>query len=304
MKKVIITIQSLLLTITFITTQSAFAHCPIHENCETVFEKQVTTLQSPTGISHPPMKTPKEHAKFWEAKKTEIEKRLNLSAEQKKEIAKIKEAESKKLAPYYKQIQKQEYKLGELFDKERSIRRDTLKKFNEILTEEQRNELEKIKAEAFESLKDFAPPATLFPQAPTPPLEPQAKQLTPVNIETKKRISNNEENQKQNDETQKETTITEENKLLDTKEIKTIEENTQKQKIETQEIAPLKTEKTETQNYQENILQSKETPTPSIKHVPLQLPDRSNIQEHKIDPPTFDKTEKIQDEIILEKKLF
>ena len=102
--------------------------------------------------------TPEERAKFREEKKAEFEARLKLSAEQKAQIEKIKKEEKAKLAPYQEKIKKEKAKLDELFEQQRAIRMDSMKKFEATLTEEQKAELEKMKEEMKENRKNFAPP--------------------------------------------------------------------------------------------------------------------------------------------------
>ena len=95
----------------------------------------------------PPMaKTPEE-------KRAEFEKRMQLSDAQKAQLKKIKEDEQKKLEPIQKKMIKIREQERELVKKQLDIRSESMKKFDEILTADQKAEMEKMKSEIHEQIK-------------------------------------------------------------------------------------------------------------------------------------------------------
>ena len=101
--------------------------------------------------------TPEERAKLREEKKAEFEARLNLTEKQKAKLEKIKADEKKALEPYREKIKKEQAKIEELFEQEKAIRMDSMKKFEATLTAEQKAELEKMKQEFKEKMEKIGP---------------------------------------------------------------------------------------------------------------------------------------------------
>lgn len=90
------------------------------------------------------------------ARKAEFEKRLNLSDAQKAQLEKIKADEKKALEPVHKKMDKLHKEMSSLMKKEREVRAESMKKFEAVLSEEQKAELEKMKSEFHEKIKkDF-----------------------------------------------------------------------------------------------------------------------------------------------------
>lgn len=110
----------------------------------------------PPECGKPPMdKEVCEKAKA--ERKAEFEKRLNLTEEQKAQLEKIKADEKKALEPVHKKMDKLHKEMSSLLKKEREVRAESMKKFEAVLTEEQKAELEKMKSEFHEKIrKDFA----------------------------------------------------------------------------------------------------------------------------------------------------
>ena len=144
-------VGTMALTLGALFSTPAFAGCPAKGPCEKKCEKQV---QPPK--CHKPM-SPEERAAAREAKKAEFEERLQLTESQKAQLEKIKADEKKALAPYREKIEKERAKIDELFEKEKAIRMDSMKKFEATLTAEQKAELEKIKAEVKEEMEKMGP---------------------------------------------------------------------------------------------------------------------------------------------------
>lgn len=90
-----------------------------------------------------PMMSPEEQ----EAKKADFEKRMNFTDEQKAQTDKIKADEKKKLEPIQKKIEKKQEELKALRNQEFEIRKESMDKFQAILTPEQKAEMEKMKEE-------------------------------------------------------------------------------------------------------------------------------------------------------------
>ncbi len=109
----------------------------------------------PPEFGKPPMdKEAFEKAKA--ERKAEFEQRLNLTDEQKAQLEKIKADEKKSLEPIHKKMDKLHKEKSDLMKKEREIRAESMKKFEAVLTEEQKAELDKMKAEFHEKIKkDF-----------------------------------------------------------------------------------------------------------------------------------------------------
>lgn len=115
---------------------------------------EITGCEKPApDVMHKPM-SPEEHAKIREAKKAEFEARLNLSKAQKSQLEKIKKEEKTKLEPYMEKLKREQEKINQLLEQQKEIRLESIKKFEAMLTEEQKAELEKIK----EEMQKFAPP--------------------------------------------------------------------------------------------------------------------------------------------------
>ena len=114
--------------------------------------------------------TPEERAKLREEKKAEFEARLNLTEKQKAKLEKIKADEKKALEPYREKIKKEQEKIEELFEQEKAIRMDSMKKFEATLTAEQKAELEKMKQEFKEKMEEMGPKGPHHPgPQPCPP---------------------------------------------------------------------------------------------------------------------------------------
>lgn len=132
----------------------SLAECPLNKDCTNPTGKaaSVNTCK--------PM-TQEERLQFREAKKAEFEERLNLTESQKAQLEKIKADEKKALAPYREKIKKEQKKMEDLFAKERQIRKDSMQKFEALLTPEQKAELQKIKDETkaeFDKIHMMCPP--------------------------------------------------------------------------------------------------------------------------------------------------
>lgn len=155
MKKTILSsmmVGAMALTLGVLFNVPAHAACPVKTPCEKKCDKP----------AQPPMEckklmTPEEKAKFREEKKAEFESRLQLTDQQKAQLEKIKADEQKKLEPNRAKIKKEQEKLDKLFDEQRAIRKESVKKFEAALTDEQKEELKKIKEEVREEMKKMAP---------------------------------------------------------------------------------------------------------------------------------------------------
>lgn len=147
-----IMITAMALSLGSLFAAPSLAVCPVKSPCAKQCEKTVKPeCQKPMPIY------PNEHAKMHEQKKTEFEARLNLTDEQKAKLEKIKADEKKALAPYQAKIRQEEQKIDELFEKEKAVRKESLKKFESLLTEEQKTELNKIKEEIKTEMEKMAP---------------------------------------------------------------------------------------------------------------------------------------------------
>lgn len=119
--------------------------------CENKMEKQLP----PKG---PQMMSPEEKGKIREEKKAEFEERMKLTESQKAQLEKIKADEKKTVAPIREELKKEHAKIDALFEKEKAVRVESMKKFESMLTPEQKTELEKIKVEISEEISQMAPP--------------------------------------------------------------------------------------------------------------------------------------------------
>ena len=94
-----------------------------------------------------------------EERRAEFQKRLNLTDEQKAKLDTIKAEEQKKLEPIRNKMKKKHEEMRELIQSEAEIRKSSMDKFEALLTAEQKAELEKMKAEIQEKMKnDFGAP--------------------------------------------------------------------------------------------------------------------------------------------------
>lgn len=152
-------VGAMALTLCGLFSAPALAECPLKAPCNC---EKCTKPAPPMELKKP--MTPEERAKFREEKKAEIDERLQLSAEQKKQIEQIKADERKKLAPYRIKIKKEQEKLNKLFEQERAVKMESVKKFETVLTTEQKAELAKIKEEAKEEMKKMVPPMGMCPK--------------------------------------------------------------------------------------------------------------------------------------------
>lgn len=94
-------------------------------------------------MSPPEMLSPEE-------RRAEFDRRLNLTTEQKTKLESIKAEEHKKLAPIKTKIQKKHEEMKQLIKSELEIKKESMKKFETILTDEQKAELDKMKKEMYE----------------------------------------------------------------------------------------------------------------------------------------------------------
>lgn len=89
-----------------------------------------------------------------EERRAEFEKRMNLTEEQKAKLEAIKADEHKKLEPIRNKMKKKHDEMRELMKSEAEIRKSSMEKFEAVLTPEQKAELEKMKAEIHEQMKN------------------------------------------------------------------------------------------------------------------------------------------------------
>ncbi len=138
--------SAFIITLLSIGTMSCSAHCPIDQPCPNngALKQEIPPHQY---FAHP-------QDKFQTEQKAEFEARLNLTKKQQEKLEKIKAEEQKELAPLKTEIQKTHDKLHELMSKEQSIRQNSIKKFESILNKKQKAELEKIKEEVQQELKE------------------------------------------------------------------------------------------------------------------------------------------------------
>ena len=168
------TLLSALLTGTMALSLSAIIAAPAMANCPAKGPCEKDGQPAPMKECKKPL-SPEEHAKIREAKKSEFEERLNLTESQKAQLEKIKADEKKAITPYREKIKKEQKKMEELFAKEREIRKDSMKKFEALLTPEQKAELQKIKDETkaeFDKMHMMCPPKGPHHGAMMPPQEP------------------------------------------------------------------------------------------------------------------------------------
>lgn len=146
------------LTLCSLCSAPAFASCPVKAKatCQKKCDKPAPPMECNKPMSH------EEHAQMREAKKAEFEARLKLTETQKAQLEKIKADEKKALAPYKAKIEKEQAKIDELFEKEKEIRMESMKKFEATLTSEQTAELNKIKEEMREEMEKMAPKGPHF----------------------------------------------------------------------------------------------------------------------------------------------
>lgn len=145
MKKTIITsllLGSMALTLGSLFSTPALSACPLNK------EKPTCEKPAPIDCQHTmkPM-TPEEREQYRAQKKAEFESRLNLTKKQKAQLEQIKTEERKQLEPYREKIRQEQAKIDELFQKQREIRMESMKKFENTLTTEQKEELLKIQEE-------------------------------------------------------------------------------------------------------------------------------------------------------------
>ena len=153
MKKTFITsvmLAAAILTFNAVSNAPANAACPADKQCE-----QTMPAQKPEPIAKP--LSPEEHAKIREAKKAEFEARLKFTEEQKKQIDELKANEEKSLKSCRNKIKKEQQKLDKLITQERTVREENIKKFEAILTEEQKAELKKLHEEMVAEKMKFKP---------------------------------------------------------------------------------------------------------------------------------------------------
>ncbi len=168
MKKTIMTsliLGSMALTLGSIFSTPAFSACPLN--------KEKPACEKPAPVEGPikvrPM-SPEEREKYRAQKKAEFESRLNLTQKQKEQLEQIKTEERKKLEPYREKIKQEQEKIAELFQKQKEVRMQSMKKFENILTTEQKEELLKIQEEMKEEIQKKGTPLTTNPiEKPMPP---------------------------------------------------------------------------------------------------------------------------------------
>lgn len=168
MKKTIMTsliLGSMALTLGSIFSTPAFSACPLNQ------EKPVCEKPAPVEgpIKVRPM-SPEEREQYRAQKKAEFESRLNLTKKQKTQLEQIKADEKKQLEPYREKIRQEQAKIDELFQKQREIRMESMKKFENTLTTEQKEELLKIQEEMKAEMEKVGHPFGPGPEGrPIPP---------------------------------------------------------------------------------------------------------------------------------------
>lgn len=131
----------------------------------------------PPEFKKPPMN---EEAK--DAKKAEFEKRIQLTRVQKAQLEKIKSDEKKLLEPIHKKMAKKNEEMKDLIKKENDVRTESMKKFDAILTTDQKAELEKIKSEIHEQMKKDFEDSRPQPMDPKEEVKgPECPQKCPLN---------------------------------------------------------------------------------------------------------------------------
>lgn len=155
MKKTILSsviLTAAIFTVSAMSNSVAIASCPLKsDGAAKSQEKQ----QMPEKCFKP--MTPEEHAQMREAKKAEFEARLKLTEEQKAQLEKIKSDEKKALKTCRKNIKKEKEKLDALIEQEKDVRIESIKKFEAILNEKQKEEMKKLHEEMKAEREKFAP---------------------------------------------------------------------------------------------------------------------------------------------------
>ena len=154
MKKTLLTsvmLAAAVVSFCAVNNAPANATCPAKTDCvqQRPFEHHPERCMKPMS--------PQEHAKMMEAKKAEFEARLNLTAEQKAKIEQLKADENKALKSCRAKIKKEHEKLDKLVAQEMETRAENVKKFEAILTEEQKAELKKMHEEMMAEKAKFVP---------------------------------------------------------------------------------------------------------------------------------------------------
>lgn len=101
--------------------------------------------------------TSEEHAQLHEERKKEFEERLQLTNEQKFEIEKLKQKEIKKLKSCRKKMTKINDELIRLINYEKLVRSESIRKFDALMTQQQREEMEVINEEMKMEVEQFIP---------------------------------------------------------------------------------------------------------------------------------------------------
>ncbi len=155
MKKTLLTsvmLAAAVFTFCAVNSTPANATCPAKKDC--VQEAKMPPHHPQHCFKPMP---PAEHAKLMEAKKAEFEARLKLTEEQKTKIEELKAAEKKSLKSCRAKIKKEQEKLDKLVAQEMETRAENVKKFEAILTEEQKAELKKMHEEMMAEKAKFVP---------------------------------------------------------------------------------------------------------------------------------------------------
>lgn len=143
-------LSSLLVCAAVLTlSSSAMANECAQDPCNAAQPPQECNKPCPPDIQQRPPMSPEE-------RKAEFEKRIQLTDAQKAKLEKIKADEKKTLEPVHKKMQKKHEEMRALIKQENDVRAESMKKFEAILTTEQKTELEKMKTEIQEQMKkDF-----------------------------------------------------------------------------------------------------------------------------------------------------
>ena len=91
-------------------------------------------------------------------KKAEFEKRLGLTEDQKAKLDSLHEKQMKKMRKLDAKIRNHEEKIGDLKREKMQVRFEGIAEFEKTLTDEQKAELQKIKQERFDKMKEMMPP--------------------------------------------------------------------------------------------------------------------------------------------------
>lgn len=129
-------------TVCAMSNGAAIASCPLNSDCAVRIQEKQPVAEK----CFKPM-TPEERAKIREAKKSEFETRLKLTDEQKAKIEKIKADEKRALKTCRKNIQKEKEKLDTLIEQEKEVRIESIKKFEALLNDTQKEEMKKLHEE-------------------------------------------------------------------------------------------------------------------------------------------------------------